>query len=61
MRPFKQILLVMASFAGLPASAEAAPTEADVAAVRNYIEQNRAYTPMTRAPRRCARPTRCPA
>ena len=46
MRPLKQILLVLASI--LPAAAAAAPTRADVAAVRDYVERNRAYAPAAR-------------
>jgi hypothetical protein len=46
MRPLKQILLVLASISLLPA---AAPGPEDVAAVRNYIARNRAYTPAGRA------------
>lgn len=49
MRPMKQILLIIASIAGLGAAAAAAPTEADVAAVRDYVGKNRAYTPAARA------------
>ncbi|HEV7661182.1 MAG TPA: hypothetical protein VGO55_15185 [Allosphingosinicella sp.] len=45
MRPLKQILLVLASVSLLPA---AAPGPEDVAAVRNYIARNRAYTPARR-------------
>lgn len=45
MRPLKQILLVLASISLLPA---AAPGPEDVAAVRNYIARNRAYTPAGR-------------
>jgi len=45
MRPLKQFLLAFASI-GLVA---AAPTEADVAAVRFYVVSNRAYTPAARA------------
>jgi hypothetical protein len=46
MRPLKQILLVLASISLLPA---AAPGPEDVAAVRNYVARNRAYTPASRA------------
>jgi hypothetical protein len=45
MRPLKQILLALASISLLPA---AAPGPEDVAAVRNYIARNRAYTPASR-------------
>jgi hypothetical protein len=46
MRPLKQILVLLASISLLPA---AAPGPEDVAAVRNYIARNRAYTPASRA------------
>src|SRR5690349_14618940 len=45
MRPLKQILL---AFASIPLLA-AAPGEADVQALRDYVARNRAYTPATRA------------
>jgi hypothetical protein len=45
----KQILLVFASVAGCGSVALAAPTEADIAVVRDYISKNRAYTPAARA------------
>lgn len=50
MRPLKQILvgLASASLAWAPPSA-AAPGPEDVAAVRNYVARNRAYTPVSRA------------
>jgi len=48
MRPVKQILIAMTSAAAaLPALA--APGPADVAAVRDYVGKNRAYTPPARA------------
>ena len=48
MAPLKQILLAIASIAAaLPAAA--APGPADVAAVRDYVEKNRAYSPAARA------------
>ncbi|MEA3012686.1 MAG: hypothetical protein QOD42_1231 [Sphingomonadales bacterium] len=54
MPPLKQILLVLASIslplvAMAPVRAAAAPGPEDVAAVRNYIARNRAYTPAGRA------------
>jgi len=49
MRPLKQILLAIASAAGFCSAAQAAPTQADVAAMRDYVERNRAYTPDARA------------
>ena len=49
MRPIKQILAAIASAAGLAVSATAAPNAADIAAVRSYVERNRAYTPLARA------------
>ena len=49
MRPLKQILLAIASICGLAAPAAAAPTEADVAMVRDYVGKNRAYSPAARA------------
>lgn len=49
MRPLKQILSAFASIAGLGAAALAAPTEADVAVVRDYVGKNCAYTPPARA------------
>ncbi len=49
MRPLKQILVAIASICGLAAAAGAAPTEADVAMVRDYVEKNRAYSPAARA------------
>lgn len=54
MPPLKQILLVLASIslplaAMAPAPSPAAPGPEDVAAVRNYIARNRAYTPASRA------------
>lgn len=45
MGPMKQILLTIASIA----LAAAAPSEADVAQVRDYVARNRAYTPAARA------------
>jgi hypothetical protein len=49
MRPLKQILLALASIAALAGAGDAVPTEADVAAVREYVAKNRAYTPAARA------------
>jgi hypothetical protein len=54
MPPLKQILLLLASIslppaAMIPAPSAAAPGPEDVAAVRNYIARNRAYTPASRA------------
>jgi hypothetical protein len=49
MRPLKQILMVFASAAAVPAPLSAAPGAEDVAAVRNYVARNRAYTPAARA------------
>lgn len=48
MRPLKQILVVIASAAGLTVSAMAAPTAADVAAVRDYVAKNRSYSAAAR-------------
>jgi len=48
MAPIKQILAAIASF-GLAAAAAAAPGAADVAAVRDYVAKNRAYSPAARA------------
>jgi len=45
MRVLKQILLAFASIALIAA----APTKADVAALRDYVARNRAYTPVARA------------
>lgn len=49
MRSLKQIPLLLASLALLAPAARAAPGPADVAAMRLYVERNRAYTPETRA------------
>ncbi|HVQ08830.1 MAG TPA: hypothetical protein VMS43_10390 [Allosphingosinicella sp.] len=50
MRPLKQILSALASVSLLPAApSAAAPGPEDVAAVRNFIARNRAYTPAGRA------------
>jgi len=49
MRPMKQILLAIASMSGAAVSAGAAPTEADIAVVRDYVGKNRAYRPSARA------------
>ena len=46
MRRLKQILLAIASI--LPVAAAAAPGPADVAALRTYVEKNRAYSPQAR-------------
>lgn len=48
MRPLKQILFLLASIAWT-APSQAAPGPEDVAAVRNYVARNRAYTPAARA------------
>jgi hypothetical protein len=45
----KQIRIAFASIAALAMPALAAPTSADVAAVRDYVVKNRAYTPAARA------------
>jgi len=49
MQPLKQILVAIASIAGLAVSAMAAPTAEDVAAVRDYVTKNRSYSPAARA------------
>ena len=49
MRPIKQILVAIASVGGLAAAGVAAPTEADVAMMRDYVGKNRAYSPAARA------------
>lgn len=48
MRALKQIPLLLASLALPAAAARAAPGPADVAAVRTYVERDRAYTPEAR-------------
>jgi len=48
MRPLKQILLAIASMSAAIAMA-AAPNDADVAVVRDYVAKNRAYGPSARA------------
>jgi hypothetical protein len=49
MRLFKQIPLALASLALAAGAARAAPGPADVAAMRAYVDRNRAYTPAERA------------
>ena len=49
MRLLKQIPLLLASLALFAPAVEAAPGPADVAAMRTYVERNRAYAPEARA------------
>lgn len=49
MRPMKQNLLAIASAAALSVPSLAAPTPADVEAVRDYVGKNRAYSATARA------------
>jgi hypothetical protein len=49
MRSLKQISLLLAGLALLVPAAEAAPGPADIAAMRTYVERNRAYSPAERA------------
>jgi hypothetical protein len=49
MRVLKQILLLLTSLALLASPGNAAPGPADVAAMRTYVERNRAYAPPARA------------
>jgi hypothetical protein len=49
MRSVKQIPLLLASLALAAPAARAAPGPADVAAMRTYVERNRAYAPAARA------------
>ena len=48
MRSLKQIVLLLAGFALPVPAAEAAPGPADIAAMRTYVERNRAYSPAER-------------
>ncbi|HTU10824.1 MAG TPA: hypothetical protein VMG08_07975 [Allosphingosinicella sp.] len=49
MNALKQIPILLASIALAATGARAAPGPADVAAMRTYVERNRAYTPAARA------------